>query len=90
MNALFVFLPIHYKNTDTGFSEQFKSWKRRSIKMNNPNKKEDKSSYAIGGGVLIGLGIGIFYIRIYPLGIVAFTLMGIGLGLLVAAIISRK
>jgi len=38
-----------------GFFEQFKSWKRRSIKMNDPNKREDKSSYAIGGGVLIVL-----------------------------------
>jgi len=58
--------------------------------MDNQNKKEDKSSYAIGGGVLLGVGAGIFYIRTYPLGMAAFTLMGIGLGLMVAAIISRK
>ena len=58
--------------------------------MNVPNKKEDKSSYAIGGGVLMGIGAGIFYIRTYPLGIVAFTLIGIGLGLMIAAIISKK
>ena len=58
--------------------------------MDKSNKKEDKSTWAIGGGVLIGVGVGIFYIRTYPLGIVAFTLMGIGLGLMVTSIISRK
>ena len=58
--------------------------------MDNSNKKNDKSTWAIGGGVLIGVGVGIFYIRTYPLGIVAFTLIGIGLGLLIAALISRK
>jgi len=58
--------------------------------MDKTNKKEDKSTWAIGGGVLIGVGAGIFYIKTYPLGIVAFTLIGIGLGLIVASIISRK
>jgi len=59
-------------------------------KMDKTNKKEDKSTWAIGGGVLIGVGAGIFYIRTYPLGIAAFTLIGLGLGLIVASIISRK
>ena len=58
--------------------------------MDKSNKKEDKSTWAIGGGVLIGVGAGIFYIRTYPLGMVAFTLMGIGLGLIITSIISRK
>ena len=58
--------------------------------MDNSNKKEDRSTWAIGGGVLIGVGVGIFFIRTYPLGIVAFTLMGIGLGLIITSIISRK
>jgi len=58
--------------------------------MDKSNKKEDRSTWAIGGGVLIGVGVGIFYIRTYPLGIVAFTLMGIGLGLIITSIISRK
>jgi len=58
--------------------------------MDKPNKKEDKSTWAIGGGVLIGVGVGIFYIRTYPLGIVAFTLIGIGVGLIITSIISRK
>ncbi|MBA7501332.1 hypothetical protein ES704_04094 [subsurface metagenome] len=58
--------------------------------MDKTNKKEDKSTWAIGGGVLIGVGAGIFYIKTYPLGIVAFTLIGIGLGLIITSIISRK
>jgi len=58
--------------------------------MDKPNKKEDKSTWAIGGGVLIGIGAGIFYIRTYPLGLVAFTLIGIGIGLIITSIISRK
>ena len=58
--------------------------------MNNQNKKADKSTWAIGGGVLIGLGVGIFYIRTFPLGIVAFTLIGLGLGLMIASIISKS
>jgi len=58
--------------------------------MDKQEKKEDKSTWAIGGGVLIGVGVGIFFIRTYPLGIVAFTLMGIGLGLIITSIISRK
>jgi len=58
--------------------------------MDKSNKKEDKSTWAIGGGVLIGVGAGIFYIRTYPLGMAAFTLMGIGLGLIITSIISRK
>ena len=58
--------------------------------MDKSNKKEDKSTWAIGGGVLIGVGTGIFFIRTYPLGIVAFTLIGIGLGLIITSIISRK
>jgi len=58
--------------------------------MDKSNKKEDRSTWAIGGGVLIGVGVGIFYIRTYPLGIAAFTLMGIGLGLIITSIISRK
>ena len=58
--------------------------------MDNSNKKNDKSTWAIGGGVLIGVGAGIFYIKTYPLGMPAFILIGIGLGLIITSIISRK
>ena len=58
--------------------------------MDKSNKKEDRSTWAIGGGVLMGVGVGIFFIRTYPLGIAAFTLIGIGLGLIITSVISRK
>jgi len=58
--------------------------------MDKTNKKDDKSTWAIGGGVLIGVGAGIFYIKTYPLGMAAFILIGIGLGLIITSIISRK
>ena len=58
--------------------------------MDNSNKKNDKSTWAIGGGVLIGVGVGIFFIRTYPLGIAAFTIIGIGVGLIITSIISKK
>jgi len=63
---------------------------RRLNSMDKSNKKEDRSTWAIGGGVLMGVGVGIFFIRTYPLGIAAFTLIGIGLGLIITSIISRK
>ena len=58
--------------------------------MDKSNKKEDRSTWAIGGGVLIGVGAGIFYIKTYPLGMPAFILIGLGLGLILTSIISRK
>ncbi len=31
--------------------------------MDKKNKKEDKSTWAVGGGLLIGLGVGFFSYR---------------------------
>jgi len=31
--------------------------------MDNSSKKEDKSTWAIGGGVLMGIGVGFFFLR---------------------------
>ena len=57
--------------------------------MNNPNKKDDKSTWAIGGGLLIGMGIGFFFIKENPLAFVACLLIGLGLGLVITTLISR-
>jgi hypothetical protein len=57
--------------------------------MDKPNRRADKSTWAIGGGVLLGVGAGFFFLRESPLFFVACILIGIGLGLLVTAIISR-
>ncbi|MCD6578248.1 hypothetical protein J7L48_02095 [bacterium] len=58
--------------------------------MDKTNKKEDKSTWAIGGGVLIGIGAGFFFLKESPLAFVACILLGIGLGLVITSIISRK
>ena len=57
--------------------------------MNNPNKKDDKSTWAIGGGLLIGLGIGFFFLQQNPLAFVGCLLAGLGFGLLITSIISK-
>ena len=51
-------------------------------------KKEDKSSWAIGGGVLLGIGVG-FFLLPNALAFVGSILAGFGLGLIVTSIISK-
>jgi len=58
--------------------------------MDKTNKKEDKSTWAIGGGVLMGIGAGFFFLKESPLAFVACILLGIGLGLVITSIISSK
>ena len=54
------------------------------------NEHEDRSTWAIGGGVIIGLGVGFFFLPGSPLYFVGSILLGLGLGLLVSSIISRR
>ena len=54
------------------------------------NKKEDKSTWAIGGGILIGIGVGFFFLQLSPLAFVGCILGGLGLGLIITALISSK
>ena len=51
---------------------------------------KDKSSWAIGGGVILGLGVGFFFLRTDALWFVGCMMIGLGLGLLVSALISSK
>ena len=57
--------------------------------MDNTNKKDDKSTWAIGGGLLMGIGAGFFFLHTNPLAFVGCILLGLGLGLFVTSIISR-
>lgn len=57
--------------------------------MANKDMIEDKSTWAIGGGTLMGVGAGFFFLRESVFAFVACILLGIGLGLIVTAIISR-
>ena len=52
--------------------------------------KEDRSSWAIGGTTMIGLGVGLIYLKTSILIFVASLLIGIGAGLVITAIISPK
>jgi len=58
--------------------------------MDKTNKKDDKSTWAIGGGLLMGLGVGFFFLQQSPLIFVGCILAGLGLGLMITSIISKK
>ena len=58
--------------------------------MAKTDKQEDKSTWAIGGGVMMGLGVGFFFLQRSPLIFVGCILLGIGLGLMVTSIIGSK
>ena len=57
--------------------------------MDKKNKLDDKSTWAIGGGLLIGLGVGFFFLPESALAFVGSILAGLGLGLVIASLISR-
>lgn len=54
------------------------------------DKKDDKSTWAVGGGVLIGTGVGFFFLQTSALAFVGSILNGLGVGLLDAALISNR
>ena len=56
--------------------------------MEKPDKKEDKSTWAIGGGLLLGLGAGFFFLQTSALAFVGCIIAGLGLGLILTSIIS--
>jgi hypothetical protein len=51
--------------------------------------KGDKSSWAIGGTTLIGVGVGLIFLKTSVIFFVASILIGIGSGLVIASFISR-
>lgn len=53
-------------------------------------KCEDKSAWATGGGLLVGLGVGFFFLPESALAFVGSLLAGLGVGLVMTSIISRK
>lgn len=52
-------------------------------------KKEDISDYATGGGLMLGLGVGFFYLPQSPLFLVGCIVAGLGLGLMMTALIAK-
>jgi len=58
--------------------------------MNKTNKKDDKSTWVIGGTTLIGIGVGFIFLKTSALLFVASILIGIGFGLVITSLISNK
>jgi len=52
------------------------------------DRKDDRSTWAIGGGLLLGLGVGFFFLKESALAFVGSMLAGLGLGLMVTSILS--
>jgi hypothetical protein len=50
----------------------------------------EKSTWAIGGGTLIGIGVGFFFLLKSPLLFVGSMLIGIGVGLLIVSLVKNK
>ena len=57
--------------------------------MEKMKKRDDKSTWAIGGGLLMGLGVGFFFLKESPLAFVGSMLAGLGLGLIITTLVSR-
>jgi len=57
--------------------------------MSGEDNKSDRSTWAIGGGVLLGLGVGFFFLHQSALYFVGSLIAGLGVGLFAAAILSR-
>lgn len=58
--------------------------------MEGNTMKHDKSDWAIGGGVIMGVGAGLFFLKTSALIFVGCILLGLGLGLIVTSIISKR
>ncbi len=53
-------------------------------------KNNERGSYAIGGGVLIGIGVGSFFLSISALYFIGCIMAGLGLGLIISSLISNE
>ena len=51
--------------------------------------KDDKSTWAIGGGLLLGLGVG-FFLLPNAFAFLGSLMGGLGLGLIITSILSNK
>ncbi len=53
-------------------------------------RQDDRSTWAIGGGLLLGLGVGFFFLKASALAFVGSMIAGLGLGLVIASILSSR
>ena len=59
------------------------------METKDKQSKQDKSSWAIGGTTLIGLGVGLIFLQTSVLIFIASLIIGIGAGLVLALILSK-
>lgn len=57
--------------------------------MEKANVTEDRSTWAIGGGLLLGVGIGFFFLQANVLAFVGSIIAGLGLGLILTSVLAR-
>ncbi|MBN2016829.1 MAG: hypothetical protein JW794_01645 [Candidatus Cloacimonetes bacterium] len=57
--------------------------------MDANGKKMDRSGWAVGGGTMIGIGVGFFLLPLSVFYLIGSILGGIGLGLIIGAIIGK-
>ena len=50
----------------------------------------DRGAWAVGGGTLVGLGVGFFFLTTSVFAFIACLLIGIGGGLLIASLLPRS
>ncbi len=53
------------------------------------DRKMMSGAWAVGGGLLVGLGCGFFFLRTSPLAFVGCICIGLGFGLLADAVLSK-
>ena len=53
-------------------------------------KDGNKRNWPIGGGLLLGMGIGFFFLQSNPLAFVGCMMGGLGLGLILTSVLSSR
>jgi cyanate permease len=53
-------------------------------------KNDERGSWAIGGCTMIGIGVGFIFLKVNVFYFIAAIMCGIGLGLLIASLMSNK
>ena len=53
------------------------------------DKKGTRYSWSVGGGLFVGLGVGFFFLQTSPLAFIGCICIGLGFGLLAAALLSK-
>ncbi len=56
--------------------------------MDDDKMIEDKSTWAVGGGLLLGVGVGFFFLQESVFAFVGSIIGGLGLGLIATSVIS--